>query len=274
MGDNFQRRIEVWNDTLNILGRYPLTDRSVKHVWTKEYKPKNMNRYDNVVYNVLPYDCIDVAKEYAGNGFVPLVLNMADDYFPGGSVNLGSGAQEESIFRRSNICSTLPIHIFYPIKSDEAIYSPNVTVFKESESCDFRLYQLPFTLNFVSCPGLKHPEVSENGKLGNNDRTKLRRKIELICQIADTYDNDVLVLGALGCGAWRNPPEDVARVFKEVLDNFHGCFRVVVFAILPQCEKGYIVKTTRTQSNLDVFQKIFEQKIDIGCDTIITQSTQ
>ena len=47
-------------------------------------------------------------------------------------------------------------------------------------------------------------------------------------------DNDAIVLGAWGCGAFRNPPTEVARCFKEVLteDDMIGLYKRVVFAII------------------------------------------
>ncbi len=43
---------------------------------------------------------------------------------------------------------------------------------------------------------------------------------------------DGIVLSAFGCGAFRNPPDHIARLFKSVCDEFTGCFRVIAFAIL------------------------------------------
>ena len=43
-----------------------------------------------------------------------------------------------------------------------------------------------------------------------------------------------LILGAFGCGAFHNPPDQVAHLFKHMLnsDEFRGEFQTVVFAIL------------------------------------------
>jgi uncharacterized protein (TIGR02452 family) len=41
------------------------------------------------------------------------------------------------------------------------------------------------------------------------------------------------VLSAFGCGAFANPPNHIARLFKEVFleDEFLGVFKYIVFAI-------------------------------------------
>lgn len=60
-------------------------------------------------------DCLIAYKQLQDAGNNPVVLNLADILVPGGCVESGSGAQEESIFRRSNITRTLT-QDFYPRK--------------------------------------------------------------------------------------------------------------------------------------------------------------
>jgi len=61
---------------------------------------------------------------------------------------------------------------------------------------------------------------------------KMKRKIQLILCIGLETHHDCLVLSALGCGAYRNPPHHVAQLFKEVInENFAGCFKNITFAI-------------------------------------------
>ena len=40
-----------------------------------------------------------------------------------------------------------------------------------------------------------------------------------------------VVLGAHGCGAFLNPPEKVAEIYKEVINEFIKDFNVISFAI-------------------------------------------
>ena len=40
------------------------------------------------------------------------------------------------------------------------------------------------------------------------------------------------MLGAFGCGAFRNPPEVVARIFREELEKVHEMFEVVAFPVI------------------------------------------
>ena len=50
--------------------------------------------------------------------------------------------------------------------------------------------------------------------------------------------NEVLVLGAWGCGAFKNPTYTVAMTFKELLQDYH-CFEVVEFAIGDKYGKNF-----------------------------------
>ena len=63
-----------------------------------------------------------------------------------------------------------------------------------------------------------------------------------------------VVLGAFGCGAFRNPPELVARAFREVLqeDLFRHSFSKVVFAIK---------SNGRPDDNYNVFSKVLGQEL-------------
>ena len=59
------------------------------------------------------------------------------------------------------------------------------------------------------------------------------------------HRHSTLVLGAFGCGAFGNPPQDVARCFASALasDEFRGEFARVVFAIVDpkQADLGNLV---------------------------------
>lgn len=65
-------------------------------------------------------DCLVACKQVIDAGGNPVVLNLANILQPGGCVESGSGAQEESIFRRSNITRTLTQDL-YPSESLTAL---------------------------------------------------------------------------------------------------------------------------------------------------------
>ena len=251
---NHSMRIDVWRDTR---ARAHPAPRSIKHVYAPD-RPLQ-RRFSKTSVNVVEEDTIVAALRLKEKGFRPMVLNLADDIFGGGCVDVGSGAQEESLFRRSNYFTTLHNDrrrdSFYPIEKDEAVYSGGVTVFKDSEKEQYRLLDRPATLDFIACPGLKYPDLvyddpNGDGRLSEEEKATLEMKIRLILQVGQLYGHDSLVLGALGCGAWRNPPRDVAAVFKKVLDESNGAFERIDFAI--------ISVTSTDKSNLDIFRQMLQ----------------
>ena len=42
---------------------------------------------------------------------------------------------------------------------------------------------------------------------------------------------DILILGAFGCGAFKNNPEVVAKAYKDALAMFPGIFEKIEFAV-------------------------------------------
>ena len=55
--------------------------------------------------------------------------------------------------------------------------------------------------------------------------------------------DEVVILGAYGCGAFKNPPEVVAAALKQVVYEFRYYFRVIEFAVYcsPRDDRNYQV---------------------------------
>ncbi len=78
------------------------------------------------------------------------------------------------------------------------------------------------------------------------------QRTEKLLSVAAANNYKVLVLGAWGCGVFKNNPDDVARYFHHhLLENpkFNGLFEKVVFAVLDN---------TKDESVIDAFRKRFE----------------
>ena len=198
-------------------------------------------------YLVENKDCLVVAKELLDEGYNPVVLNMANRHNPGGGVLNGAGAQEENLFRRTNLfCSLYQYAPYanqygisqaqeqYPLdRNFGGIYTPSATVFRGTEEDGYPLLDTPFHVSFISVAGLCCPTV-ENGEIIPLQAEGLKNKIRTIFRIALINGHDSIVLGALGCGAFQNPPKHVARLFEEVCDEpeFNGYFALLDFAIM------------------------------------------
>jgi uncharacterized protein (TIGR02452 family) len=67
------------------------------------------------------------------------------------------------------------------------------------------------------------------------DDTSLQRIHEQrgrrILEIARRQQEDILILGAFGCGAFENRPEAVANAYKKILKDYAYDFDTIEFAI-------------------------------------------
>lgn len=168
------------------------------------------------------------------------ILNMASDYKPGGGWERGAKAQEEAIARRSNLVSSLNKK-FYPIKLNELLYSPCVTVFKDDSynQCN------EFECAVITCAAIRKPNLIKDREYRVKDFTLMHDKIKTILEVAILNKVDHLVLGAFGCGAFGNPVKQVADIFYYYLveQGYAKYFKSVSFAILvakEEDEKNFI----------------------------------
>ena len=198
-------------------------------------------------------DCLVAAGRLVNEGYNPVLLNFASAGHPGGGVESGARAQEETICRRSTL--TRSIYSFdakyasrygyalqagehYPIVSEfSVVYSPAVTVFREGIDC--LLMEDPYDVAVVTCAALnlngKYPiKLTPDGHMPQTAIDITRNKIQTVFRIGLTYGHDCLVLGAFGCGAVRNPRSEMARLFHEVMEEpeFKDKFRLITFSII------------------------------------------
>ncbi|MGN1140739.1 MAG: TIGR02452 family protein, partial [Oliverpabstia sp.] len=77
-------------------------------------------------------------------------------------------------------------------------------------------------------------------------------RIRNILEVAIANEVDYLILGAFGCGAFNNPPQLVAEVFRNLLvdQRYAAYFEKVIFAIK---------KTGDVCQNYEAFRTVFEE---------------
>jgi uncharacterized protein (TIGR02452 family) len=208
--------------------------------------------YDSTYIEVTQEDTLIAGKRLVDAGLDPLILNFADDLEAGGVVDNGNSAQEESLWRRTNLCATQLQH-FYPLRQlpQMGVYSPLVTVFKDTEANDCADLAKPWSAAFIAVPGLKHPRVNFQGKVCLEDMNAMREKIQLIFQVGKQHGHDSLVLGPLGCGVWRAPPKHVAEIMRDVINLYKGVFKHITIACLTRGPAA-------NNSNYTIFSNVFK----------------
>lgn len=178
-----------------------------------------------------------------------VVLNFANPENPGGGVQYGAMAQEECLCRSSNLYPCLcDANVFYDyyeyhrnlkntFYSDRLIYTKKITVFKDDNDIPQILPEyMWFTVDVITCAA---PYIAKR-KYTNSTALLLlfKSRIRNIFEAARDNNADVIILGAFGCGAFKNPPLIVAEAFRQVIceQDYFKCFRKIVFAIKPTGE--------------------------------------
>lgn len=193
------------------------------------------------------------------------ILNFASAKHPGGMVVKGSVAQEECICRCSNLYSILSdskfkngYYDYHKFKHDKLytsklIYSPNV-IFLKDDSRNYNYIKDIVMMDVITCaaPNLRglNGKVDMSMVRNNNMPDIYYKRISHIFKAAATNGVDHLILGAFGCGVFRNSPNDIARAFHEVQDEYDGCFKSITYAIYCGMDKSNV--------NYDVFNKEFK----------------
>ncbi|CRK58078.1 FIG01123153: hypothetical protein [Alloactinosynnema sp. L-07] len=162
-------------------------------------------------------------------------LNFASARNPGGGYRTGAQAQEESLARSSGLGACLrAVPEFYAhhratpslLYSDRVIYSPSVPVFRDDTGALIDPYEVAFLTAAAPNFGALRTD-DERAQVPSILLTRATR----VLSIAAAHGHRTLVLGAWGCGVFRNDPSTVASAFARALATVPA-FDTVVFAIL------------------------------------------
>lgn len=227
--------ITTWLDTK---AHYKDSSKYSSHIYDNIVMPGQGSRGSiPTILKVLEQDCIYAALE-APPGRT-CILNMADWSKAGGVVEAGSRAQEEELFRRSN----LHLHLhqsYYPLGLYHTVYSTNVEFFKDGVDRKYQRMATPQYFDVISAPALCGPETTDDGEyfVHESDVDIMKTKIRNLILIAAEHNVNTLILSAWGCGAFGSPPTHVAQLFKEIIREYDGLIPNITFAII-----GYNYKT-------------------------------
>ena len=203
---------------------------------------------------IIKGDAFDVAMELdrqnGHQGKLTMVLNLANQFQAGGGFLSGALAQEETLCYRSTLYATLYPN-YYPMGEVAAVYSPTIVVFREPVSRGYKVMKALTTdpnslpvVAVISIAAIDRPRLTNTNppKYKNAaDRELMKEKMRNVLRIAGLNGHRKLVLGALGCGAFSNPPVEVAKCWLEVFreDEFTGgWWESVVFAITGDTNSG------------------------------------
>ncbi|WCK57142.1 TIGR02452 family protein (plasmid) [Aneurinibacillus sp. Ricciae_BoGa-3] len=220
-----------------------------------QQKTKQTLYSDKTVFEVTSETTLQASKRLVEEGFQSVsCLNFASARTPGGGFLTGSLAQEETIARASGLypCISQMDEMYSYNKrnrtalySDYMIFSPNVPVIRQDNGM---LLDKPFLVSVITSPAVNAGVVMNQEKESiKKIAPVMRKRMEKIVAVALAQKQEAIVLGAFGCGVFRNRTEDVARMFRCILEeeSYLNQFKKVVFAIYerpPQKEMVTIFK--------------------------------
>ncbi len=188
-----------------------------------------------------------------------LCLNFASAKNPGGGFLSGSQAQEESLARATGLYGSINRVTQYfeanrrcstCLYTDHMIYSPAVPVFRND---DDELISEPFLVSMLTSPAVNKGAMLNNepDRLHEIEPTMLAR-IDRILAVAVVRGYRRIVLGAWGCGVFRNDPGDVANWFAAQLQSnaYRNAFDTVYFAVLDHTASGSTIAPFRGRFSL------------------------
>jgi len=169
-------------------------------------------------------------------------LNFASAKNPGGGFLKGTMAQEESLAYSSSLYkSLLKANSYYEsnrallhegksaLYTDLAVLSLDVLFFRDNQ---FNLLEETFSATVITSPA---PNAGAIREFHPDDVDKIKEtfanRMDLVFRLAVREQLQYFVLGAWGCGIFKNDPKMVAELFKDNLEKYGKYFKHIVFAI-------------------------------------------
>jgi len=172
-------------------------------------------------------------------GRPPCILVFASAKHPGGGFLNGMMAQEEDIAYRTTLYKALGSVPGYYKESvanlnnslyfNKAVYTEGLVVMRDSE------YELtaPWVCNAITAPAPNRGAALAKNIPESAIEQAMEERIDLVLRAMISAGEKNIVLGAFGCGVFRNNAGRVAEIFHEALFA-HGLgmhFAKIVFAI-------------------------------------------
>lgn len=240
--------VKIYQDTKQICSGIPVP-KSEKFNWDTDEIYTNYNLTTKKAGNIIvePMDTVSSLVKYSKSGKTA-ILNMASAKRKGGGVENGAMAQEECLFRCSNLFTISDD--FYPLSEYQYIYTYDATFVKD---VNYGIMQ-PVTADVITIPAINlngsHIDFSQPGFNDQYESVILDKMFWMInSAIISGCDN--IILGAWGCGVFKNDPNIISRLFKEVLvGDLKESFNNVVFAVIND--------RNSVGNNYEIFKKTLE----------------
>ena len=176
------------------------------------------------------------------------ILNFASYKNPGGMFINGSKAQEECLCHESFLYNVLKeksdyyefnnAHKNKALYLNRCLYSKDVIFIHDGKKAN---------IDVITCAS---PNFATFGKYFFTNKKEnsdaLKSRINFIKNISEIEKVDTLILGAFGCGVFRQDATEVALLFKEAFKT--STVKTIIYAVPSGSDK----------TNYNAFKKVFE----------------
>ena len=209
------------------------------------YKEQIPPTFDKTNISFSKNKSFTAAKSFVNSANAIAVLNFANAVHPGGGVTYGMSAQEEDLCRCSNLYPVLsskfgvmPKYYKDGLEQKEKsnlmnaaiMYSPGIIVLRDDMD-NYKMFDVyeRFMVDVITCAA---PYLNLVSDFSDEMLMSFHlNKGKAILDVALKNHADVVILGAFGCGAFRNDPTIVAKAYKQLVAEFDGYFKEIQFAI-------------------------------------------
>jgi uncharacterized protein (TIGR02452 family) len=238
--DKKRKLIEIYYDTIHkcktTYYNWLLLTNSVKSHYNSlvslDLKNPRFEKTNVYVFNKDVIDSTIIINKYINENKDPtskiLVLNLASFQSYGGGVKRGAMAQEEELFRKTDYALHKSEHL-YPLKMNEFVFTQNVSIIKDGQYNDIPLNNI-FMVDMLAIAAIYNPVLIDD-KYSTKDYKIMCEKIDTIFRFAIYNGYTYLNLGALGCGAYNNPPQQVVEIYNIYLKKYDKYFDTIIFSI-------------------------------------------
>ena len=200
------------------------------------------------VVNMDTFDAVKFYSQLDKNTYCFLDMASSNPRDFGGGYKTGASAQEEDLCRRSNLTQVFST-MRPPVPTKGGCFVENVVILRKSKKEEYTWLPKESWIqgNCIMCAASRKPEVRADNTLAPRFYDEMRAKIRAMLQICLQEKQSHLILGAFGCGAYGNPPGEVAKIFRNFLTReYKDKFARVVFAIIDN----------RFTRNKEIFQEV------------------